>query len=219
MDKTTDKRGQLSSILASTKQASLWIVMLGLMLASSGLDGVYMAKWMPPAWAWSGFVLNTMADIANPVIIYWFGRIRQTARAGSKRAKLALLLLPAEAVAVGYSWLFSWRQLRIVLPAVEPDHWYWVAPLAAGFIPLLLTFVGLAQSLLAGKLDDERAPSKAQARAEPTIAEPEPVEPFVCGVCGQAFATQQAVNAHQRVHSRSNGHKEPSERTVERWLG
>jgi len=137
------------------RDASLWLVGLGLMLASSGLDGVYMAKWMPPLFAWLGLVLNTTADIANLVLAYWYTRFRQTTRKGSKRHQLAALLLPAEIVSVTYSWFFSWRQLRLVLPATEPQHWRWVAPIAAGFVPLLLAFIGWAQALLAGKMDEE----------------------------------------------------------------
>jgi hypothetical protein len=205
------------------RDSSLWLVALGLMLASSGLDGVYMARWMPPGVAWLGFVLNTMADVGNLILMYWYGRLRQSPR-GSKRYKLAALLLPAELVAVGYSWLLSWRQLRIVLPAVEPEHWRWVAPIVAGFIPLLLAFVGWAQALLAGKLDvpakvaQERIVSDVQQ--PPAEPEPEPIdldwlhfvqnpevpadEPYPCPHCDKTFATQQAVNAHQRSH---NGHK------------
>ena len=205
------------------RDSSLWLVAFGLMLASSGLDGVYMSRWMPPGVAWLGFVLNTMADVGNLILMYWYGRLRQSPR-GSKRYKLAALLLPAELVAVGYSWLLSWRQLRIVLPAVEPEHWRWVAPIAAGFIPLLLAFVGWAQALLAGKLD---VPAKAAEMPKSATFEPastdvaildsdtqvtptegeletwldEDLSRYVCGTCRAAFGSQQALNAHQRAHS------------------
>jgi len=182
------------------RENSLWIVSAGLMLASSGLDGVYMGQWMPTGWMWLGLALNTMSDVGNMVLMYWYGRLRQSP-VRSKRFRLALALLPAEVVAVGYSWFFSWRQLRAVLPAVEPTEWRWVAPIAAGFIPLLLAFVGYAQSLLAGKLDAEPIASK-EIIPEPL---PQPAEPFTCGDCARSFATQQALNAHSRVHSGSNG--------------
>jgi hypothetical protein len=129
---------------------SLWLAALGLMLASSGLDGSYMARMME--WGWLGYVLNTTADLAGMLIIYHFGRFRQSPR-GSKKYKLALLLLPAEGVAVAYSWLFSWRQLLIVLPPVEGADTWWMAKLAAGFIPLLLMFIGFAQSIAAGRVN------------------------------------------------------------------
>ena len=178
------------------KRNSLWLVGLGLMLASSGLDGVYISKWMAGA-PWLGFVLNTMSDVANLILMYWFGRFRQSPK-GSKRYKLAAALLPSEVVAALYSWLFSWRQLRAVLPAVEPDHWRWVAPVAAGFIPLLLAFVGYAQSLLAGKLSEEWEEHRRKAAEEPILA-------YECALCDRAFGTQQALNGHMRAHK--NGRK------------
>jgi len=179
------------------RDQSLWLIGIGLMLASSGLDGVYMAKWMPANWWALGLVLNTVADIGNLTLMYWYGRFRQSPR-GSKRYRLAAALLPAELVAVAYSWFLSWRQLRAVLPAVEPEHWRWVAPIAAGFIPLLLAFVGWAQALLAGKLDEEPASAREQPQREPRPG-------YACAVCHSAFGSQQALNAHQRVHN--NGHQ------------
>ncbi len=198
---------------------SLTACAMGLMISSSGLDGVYMASWMPPGWFWLGLVLNTMSDVANLTLMYWFGRLRQSPR-GSRRYRLALGLLPSEIVAVGYSWFFSWRQLRAVLSAVEPDAWRWVAPVAAGFIPLLLAFIGYAQSLLAGKLEEE--PVQAHAREPVAIAsepEPDPIavervtehaavaELFPCSHCLEVYQTQNALNGHMRKHARSNGHE------------
>lgn len=185
------------------KENSLWIVSGGLMLASSGLDGMYMSAWMPDGWAWLGLALNTMSDVAGMVLMYWYGRLRQSPR-GSKRYKLASALLPAELVAVAYSWLFGWRQLRAVLRAVEPEHWRWVAPLAAGFIPLLLAFIGYAQALLAGKLDVISLEQKPkQERADP--------KPYHCEKCPLSFATQNGLNGHQRIHSRDNGKESVTE--------
>lgn len=141
---------------------SLWLVGLGLMLASSGIDGAYMARWMTDlpgigGAAVLGYILNTVSDLASIVLTYWFGRLIMD-RSTVKR-RLARGLIGAEVVAVGFSWLFSWRQLRIVL-AFEPAGW--VAPVAAAFIPLLLAFTGYAQSLLAGRMESERSSSGIQ---------------------------------------------------------
>jgi hypothetical protein len=89
---------------------------------------------------------------------------------------LAVALLPAEIVAILYSWFFSWRQLRAILPAVEPEAWPWVSAVAAGFIPLLLAFVGYAQSLLAGKLETETVEPREirQVRTETVTVRSEP---------------------------------------------
>ena len=194
------------------KKNSLWLVGLGLMLASSGLDGVYISRWMTGA-PWLGFVLNTMSDIANLTLMYWYGRFRQSPK-GSKRYRLAAAMLPSEIIAALYSWLFSWRQLRAVLPAVEPEHWRWVAPVAAGFIPLLLAFVGYAQSLLAGKLDDEQTRASEKPAAEREVS-------YACALCSRSFGSQQALNAHKRVHSgnRSNGQRVSSQTTTARGDG
>lgn len=186
------------------QEHSLWFVSAGLMLASSGLDGVYMGQLMPIGFLWLGLVLNTMSDIGNLVLMYWYGRLRQEP-IRSKRYKRSWLLLPAEVVAISYSWFFSWRQLRAVLPAVEAIDWQWVAPISAGFIPLLLAFIGYAQSLLAGKLEEE--PDKAEGKPAERRQKLEvlPVLAYQCEHCPQSFATQQALNAHCRIHRRSNG--------------
>jgi len=183
------------------RSSSLWLVGFGLMLASSGLDGVYMSKWMPGAMGWLGFVLNTMSDIASLVIMYWFGRLQQS---GKVKRRASWVLVPSEVVAVAYSWYFSWRQLRAVLPAVEAEDWEQVSKIAAGFIPLLLAFIGYAQSLLAGKLDGK--PAKAEETRQER--QEKPAQQFDCPLCVCSFGSQQALNAHMRRHKReqaSNG--------------
>ena len=72
---------------------SLWLVSIGLMLSSSGIDGAYMAKLMP--WPWMGYVLNTVSDIGSEALMYWFGRFRQFPR-NTKRYRMAWGLLVAE---------------------------------------------------------------------------------------------------------------------------
>lgn len=121
----------------------LWIVGVGLMLASSGIDGVYMAKWMPVTAL--GFILNTVADVADMVLAHKYGKLQR--KKSTEKRKWALLLLAGEACAIGYSWFFSWLQLRIVLQVIEPQDYRWIAPIAAGFIPVLLAFLGFAQAL------------------------------------------------------------------------
>jgi hypothetical protein len=125
---------------------------------------------MPIGWAWLGLVLNTMSDVSGMVLIYWYGRLQQDR--SSRKRRLSNVLLAAEVVAVLYSWFFSWRQLRAVLPQHEPQDWAWVSIIAAGFIPLLLAFVGYAESLLAGRLADRKLPEQPAATA---LAPAEPV--------------------------------------------
>jgi hypothetical protein len=217
----------IAKIWTGILSASLWIVMVGLMLASSGLDGRYMSMWMSPGAEWLGYVLNTVTDIASVFVMYWYGRLQQSR--SSKKREMSQRLLAFEAVSVVYSWLLSWRQLRMRLYSVE------IAPLAAklggsvlanvleieiaallfaGLVPLTLVGVGYAQSLLAGKMDDEQKENEPKT-AKLAINEPEPVVVgFVCETCGYSAATQQALNAHQRKHavkagSNGNGHGLP----------
>ena len=163
----SERQSWFSRVVESGLRGSLWLVSAGLCLASSGLDGAYLTRLMPPSLFWLGYVLNTMADVASEIMMYWFGRLRLLPKA-SKHNRLALLVLPAEALLVGYAWFFSWRQLLLVLPRVESaDAVRWVAPIAAGFIPLALLAVGYTQALLAGRAEDTQPSAKsAESGAE-----------------------------------------------------
>jgi len=147
---------------------ALWLASIGIMLASSGIDGTYMAAWMPKGAEVLGYILNTVADISGMALTFYYGvLIRESAR-GSKRHKLARVLLGGELVSVFYQWFFSWRQLLRVLPAVEPVAFGWVAPVAALFNPLLLAFIGLAQSLLyEPESDTQLAPAETKLAPQP----------------------------------------------------
>lgn len=181
-----------------------WFVAGGLMVASSGLDGVYMARWMPANWAWLGLVLNTVADVCNVVLSTEYAKL-QRKRDETKRA-WSRLLLGGELAAVFYSWFFSWRQLRFVLPLVEVEDWQWVAPVAAGFIPVLLLFLGVAQGL-----DVTRFEKQEEAKPELLSAKPEPLRCSVCGatsgLTGAPFLTQAQLSGHMRAHAGGNGRK------------
>lgn len=204
------------------KTNSLWLVAIGLMLASSGIDGAYMEKLN--AWTWFGYILNTTSDIANPILMYWYARLQQDRSLVKKRNSRHLL--KAEWVAIGYSWLFSWRQLRPMVYRAE------TSPLAselggsalaivievellafafAGFIPLLLAFIGYAQALLAGRIENEPAAGETEPAPAPLVAKP---AGYTCEHCGRVFGSQPALNAHKRVHIRSNGHKPAPEPTI-----
>ena len=134
------------------RKNSLVIVGLGLMLASSGLDGAYMSKWMSSQLWFLGYVLNTVSDITGFVLTYWYGVFQQS-KDETKR-QMSKMLLVGEVVGIVYSWAFSWRQLRFVMPMIETNpisgsQWEVeiVSFVAAGFIPLTLALVGYAQSM------------------------------------------------------------------------
>jgi hypothetical protein len=154
---------------------SLWIMSIGLMAASSGIDGAYMAAWMPVNAAWLGYVLNTTSDVASEVLMYWFGRLQQE-RKNSKKWRLSRWILVAEILVVAFSWFFGWRQLLMVLPQIEGDATAWVAPISAAFVPLLLAATGYAQALLAGKFG-EPVESKTESETSETQSEESEVEP------------------------------------------
>ena len=152
------------------EQNALWIAGFGLMLASSGLDGRYLASWME--WPWLGYVLNTMADATGMALTYYYGVLLRKARGSKPRKTKARMLLLAELVTVAYSWFFSWRQLVQVLPAVEPIHYGWVSWVSAAFIPLLLAAVGWAQSQIYEPApDDAQEQTKELARLRRANAE------------------------------------------------
>jgi len=141
------------------------------MTSSSGIDGAYLARMMAPQLWFLGYVLNTVSDVSGMILMYWFGKLRQE-RKGSKRHRLALALLPAEVIAIAYSWFFSWLQLRMVLRPIEGADAQWVAPIAAGFIPLLLAFIGWAQALREGRFQEPVAETAASETPAITTAPP-----------------------------------------------
>jgi hypothetical protein len=181
---------------------SLWCIGILLMLASSGLDGAYMARWQPEQMAWLGYVLNTVADCGGMLLSYWYGRL-QMDRSVVKRRRSRVLLI-GEGIAIAYSWFFSWRQLLIVLPAIEGGATAWVAPVTAGFVPLLLAAIGYTQALLAGRIESATAVSTATLVPEPvaldlSIAEhSDNGKAHFCPYCDAEFGSTQAVSAHLR---------------------
>lgn len=140
---------------------ALWLVGLGLMLASSGIDGAYMARLM--SWPALGYVLNTTSDIAGMVVMYYYGRLLKDNGKGSKKYKMAGALLGSEVVAVFYSWYFGWLQLRIIMQPIEPRNSLVISGIVAAFIPLLLAFIGFAQSLIVTPPDATEKPVDTKA--------------------------------------------------------
>jgi len=188
---------------------SLWLASAGLMLASSGLDGAYLAKLMPVGFGWLGLTLNTVSDIVSEIVMYWYGRLQMDA--SKTKQRLAKWLLAPQVLLIGYAWLFGWRQLLPIMRDLEPADYSWLSMLVAGFVPVGIVSVGFVQALLAGRIEKERAPQPAQAE----YSQHEPALSFACPQCERAFASQAALNAHSRAHkARSNGHKPEYERAL-----
>jgi len=182
---------------------SLWLAALGLMISSSGIDGAYLVRMMEPRLWMLGYVLNTVSDVAGLTLMYWFGRLRAEPKK-SKKHKYALALVPAEVVAVAYSWFFSWLQLRIVLRSIEGVDAQWIAPIAAGFIPLTLTSIGWAQAVRDGRFGERKETQPAEDAWEPAPPTPEPAEDTearayrVCNPCSFTAHSPQAWAGHCR---------------------
>lgn len=195
----------------------------GLMLASSGLDGVYMSLWMPANFPVLGFILNIVADVCDLYLSSQVGSLLRKKDAVKRYG--AFLIFAGQLIAIGYSWLFSWRQLLRVLPAIEPDAYKWLAPLTAGFIPLLLAALGINDGLssfsskifFAGSQDEQ-----GQKQLQPATSQQPSLailaEPFQCQHCEESFGSQSALNAHQRRHKRKlkrgNGHEQREKLTT-----
>lgn len=152
-------------------RASLWIASAGLMMASGGLDGAYLAKLMPEGWGLLGLVLNLVADITSELGMYWYGRLRMDRSLTKKKG--AKWILVGEVVLVGYAWLFGWRQLVPIVAQVDPTA-PWMAWVGAAFIPAALIVVGYIQSLLAGRIESETKVGQGETAAVVTEPAPEP---------------------------------------------
>lgn len=172
---------------------SLWFASVGIMLASSGIDGAYLAKIMQPSWL--GYVLNTVSDVASEILMYWYGRLTQD-YSSSKRRRAKWLLL-VEIILAGFAWLFGWRQLLPIIEAHEGAAAWWLAPLMAAFTPVALIGIGYAQSLLAGRIEKT---TETQEEPQPAESAPTPaiVSEHACDYCGATFGTPQGVSAHLR---------------------
>jgi hypothetical protein len=203
----------------------------GLMLASSGLDGAYMTLLMPQhvliarwtvSFAWLGLVLNFAADGTDLYLSYRIGRLMNT-RDTVKQWGAVILLALGLLVAAGYSWYFSYLQLRRVLPAFEVGEVGDVdrtARIIAGFIPALIVILGLEDGLShfsSKRFLETGEEQPAISELKPDKSEPEPLRCPICGatsgISGKPFLTKEAVSGHMSAHKHSdNGHEPASER-------
>jgi len=201
-------------------RASLWIVQIGLMLASSGLDGSYMAAWMPPGLRWTGYVLNTMLDASTSILMYWYGRLqRDPSSAKRERSKWVLL---TEGFAVVSSWFLTWRQLLRTLPVIEPEAYRWVAPLSATIIPVFLAGIGYCQSLLARRVQVPETSKNLRKTSESTSGKPAMRKATIAD-WRKLFPKVNGRLAEMTVkdvedYLQDCGLEAPSERTLRNWL-
>ena len=200
-------------------KVSLWLASIGLMVASSGLDGAYLAKLMPEKWGLLGLVLNTVADITSELGMYWYGRL--TMDKSLTKRKGAKWILVGQVILVGYAWLFGWRQLVPIVEKVDPNA-PWMAPVGAAFIPAALVVVGYIQSLLAGRIESEPKTTVSEPKAEP-VAQPVGLEPATMDdferVLSRLNGQRATLTAEQLADElATDGKRLKSESTTKRWL-
>jgi hypothetical protein len=136
-------------------------------------------------------------DFVGGFLMYVFGRVRQSARKGSAQAGWSFAILPFVAFGVATSAFVNWRQLAVTM--IQPA---WGEALVIAMIqPGLQLGINVAQAVVEGKFEKQPA-STSERKAEPVQVEPviELALPFGCEHCPAKFATQQGLNAHQRVH-------------------
>lgn len=188
-------------------QNSLWVASIGIMLASSGIDGAYLAKIMRPHWL--GYVLNTVSDVASEILMYWYGRLTMD-RSSAKRER-AKWLLVVEVILTGFAWLFGWRQLLPLIAAYEGTQAaLWLAPVMAAFTPVALIGIGYAQSLLAGRIEKERETqpeTQDVERAAQVSAHSGNGAAHICPYCDAEFTKSQGVSAHLRFCEAYKAHR------------
>lgn len=143
----------MSKIRTFLEDNALMLAGMLLMLASAGVDGKFLSMWMSPGLAWLGYVLNLVSDSSGYVLSNAYGRLQNSEDANKR--KLSRFLLVGEVVNIFYSWLFSFLVLRerFIAFHVNPitnnlsTEIEVLAFISAGFVPLLLVFLGYAESL------------------------------------------------------------------------
>lgn len=149
-------KGFFSKVRDLLRDNSLWIAGVAIMLASSGVDGTYLSKWQPDGWGWLGYVLNTSADLATEILMYWYGVYRRNNAKGTKKYRMARVILVFDLVLAWFSWFFGWRQLIPIMDDIELEKRSLIAGISASFAPVTLMAIGYCQSLLHVK--DDGAP-------------------------------------------------------------
>jgi hypothetical protein len=180
---------------------------IGLMLSSSGLDGMYLTLWMPVKYWYLGLILNTAADIADLYLGHRIGKLIRSKDPIKRWGAVALGVF--QVIAIAYSWFFGYRQLLRVLPTIEPVGTARIAFWAAGFIPIMLGGLGLESGLTAVTIKAFAAQEPAPAAKVPA---PVRLECPECGVsaskAGRPFLLKEQVHAHlAHCPARGNGHE------------
>ena len=88
-------------------------------------------------------------DVVGSVLIYFFGRIQQTARKGDKQWKASWGILYFAGAGVLASWFVSFQQMS----TIGRNVYWWVHALNAAIQPVIQLGIGYTQAVLGGKFD------------------------------------------------------------------
>lgn len=208
-----DWQATVIKIAAVATATPRWVAAL---LAAEGLH-------VPPEWlAWwlpaSALLSAMMAIVEGWAFAYIFEAWRnQRDKASNKLAWMALasgllfvvVLTPYIAASVS----------GVALAAILANRFFlllWSASVAASTIAIVAT-VGYAQKERPEKSESRPQVIKASepkpvivAEKRAALPEPKQEDRYACEKCGRAFGSQNALNAHSRVHERveaTNGHR------------
>jgi hypothetical protein len=132
------------------------------MLASSGLDGAYLAALIGPL----GYLLNTTVDVATEVVIHQATQLRRQNRKGSKLHRMSWLLYGGNAILVAYSaYLSTMYLLTLGLPLVH-------AAITSCLVPVAIALTGLAQALADEPPERSERPAAVSERSPAKSEQP-----------------------------------------------
>jgi len=146
--------------------AALWIAGPVIAYLALPIEGEFWVSLMPTGNHWRAYALCLGLDIVGELFIYFFSRIQQTERKGSKRFRASWGILAFSGVTVVASWGVAFQQLLRIA-----DMQLIVAALNALIQPATQLGVGYTQAVLEGKFDGQNSQQVAQVESE---SEPEP---------------------------------------------
>lgn len=199
-----DWQATIIKIAAVVTAAPRWITSL---MASEGLhlpDDWYI-WWIPLSAIMAAF----MAVVEGWAFAYIFSAWRNTQGKASKTlAGMAALTAGIFIIVVAPYIAASVRAVALSeILAADWSLYVWSAAVGASTI-MIVASVGFAQKL---PRETTSKPSAKTSNALAKASEPEPAKAALsCEICGKPAKTQNALNAHMRVHQRAaskNGHK------------
>lgn len=173
----------------------LMLAGMSLMLASAGVDGYFLSRWMTPGFEWMGYVLNLVSDASTYILSNMFARFQSDPN--PRKRRMSYVILAGEAIGICYAWLFTFLVLRMRLAVFFTIPVFGnlrneieiLAAICAGFVPSLLAFAGYADALQSASLRPaaharkdaqckrEARANDAQAAAHARKPAPQPAEP------------------------------------------